>query len=143
MKLAMKSGRMLLVYIEDVDSDSFRQGPASPIDPWIEWIEEEGEDFEKIRRSYKTSKTRLADPFPKTNGPSWTKLGAQGGLCGKLAWSVSTGGGGGVCGILATITRPLESRKFQASGLRLRYEAGVNRCLVRHRHSDHPLRQIR
>ena len=50
-KLAMKSGRMLLVYIEDVDSDSSRQGPASPIDPWIEWIEEEGEDFEKIRRS--------------------------------------------------------------------------------------------
>ena len=51
MELAIKSGRMLLVYIEDVDSDSSRQGPASPIDPWIEWIEEEGEDFEKIRRS--------------------------------------------------------------------------------------------
>lgn len=51
-KLAKKSGRMLLVCIEDVDSESSRRESASPIDPWSKWIEEEGEDFEKIRQQF-------------------------------------------------------------------------------------------
>lgn len=51
-RLAKQSGRMLLVCIEGVDSESSRLESAYPADPWSRWIEAEGENFEEIRQRY-------------------------------------------------------------------------------------------